>query len=198
MNTADDQGKTRTGPRRLVLVARTTTRALASFSRQELTSSDFTGKLTKGWLIFFLKDTVERLKQAKYSNSLFSSIDQKLDDIKAVSSPPIASNPQVSLSSPTSWTDVVKKSLNEHDYDVAAADCVLLYDVEERTDDNLGKKAVTEVLKNLNASSNVVVRAKRLGKTNPNKDFKPCLFEVKLISINDKKLIMSKVSQLKG
>ena len=38
----------------------------------------------------------------------------------------------------------------------------------------------------------------RLGKTNTNKDSKPRLIEVKLTSINDKKLIMSKVSLLKG
>ena len=157
-----------------------------------------TGKLTKDWLIFLLKDTVEHLKQAKYSNSLFSSINQKLDDIKSVCSSPIASNPQVSPSSPTSWSDVVKKSLNEHDYDVAAADCVLLYNVEERAYDNLGEKAAKEVLNTLKVSSNVVVRANRLGKTNTNKDSKPRPIEVKLTSINDKKLLMSKVSLLKG
>ena len=53
----------------------------------------FTGKLTKDWLIFLLKDTVEHMKQANYSKSLFSCINQKLDDIKSVCSSPIASNP---------------------------------------------------------------------------------------------------------
>ena len=81
---------------------------------------------------------------------------------------------------------------------MAAADCVLLYNVEERAYDNLGEKAAKEVLKTLKVSSNVVVRANRLGKTNTNKDSKHSPIEVKLTSINDKKLIMSKVSLLKG
>ena len=99
---------------------------------------------------------------------------------------------------PTSWIDVVKNSLNEHDYHVAAADCVLLYNVEERAHDNLGKKAVKEVPKTLNVSSNVVVRANCLVKTNTNKPFKPRPIEVKLTSSKDEKLIMSKVSPLKS
>ena len=81
---------------------------------------------------------------------------------------------------------------------MATADCVLLYNVEERAYDNLGEKAEKEVLNTLKVSSNVVVRANRLGKTNTNKDSKPRPIEVKLTSINDKKLIMSKVSLLKG
>ena len=141
---------------------------------------------------------MEHLKQAKYLNSLFSSINQKLDDIKSVFSSPIASNPQVSPSSPTSWSAVVKNSLNEHDYDVAAAGCVLLYNVDERAYDNTGEKAAKKVLNTLKISSNVVVRPNRLGKTNTNKDSKPQPIEVKLTSINDKKLIMSNVSLLKG
>ena len=43
-----------------------------------------TGKLTKDWLIFLPKDTVEHLSQVKFSNSLFFSNNQKLDDIKSV------------------------------------------------------------------------------------------------------------------
>ena len=42
-----------------------------------------TGKLTKEWLVFLLKDTVEHLKQSELSNSFFSSIDSKLDKVKA-------------------------------------------------------------------------------------------------------------------
>ena len=150
MNMADDQVKTRTG---------STTPGVGGKdyypSISELLDAGpdqfrlLTGKLTKDWLLFLLKDTVENLKQAKFSNSLFSSINQKLDDIKSVCSSPIASNPQVSPSSPTSWIDVVRKSLNEHDYDVPAADCVLLYNVEERAFDNLGEKTAKEVLKTL-------------------------------------------------
>ena len=184
------------GPRHLMLVARTITRTLASFLRPDQTSSDFSlaNWPKTGWSFF----TVEHLKQVKYSNSLFSSNNQKLDDIKSVCSSPIASSPQVSPSSPTSWSDFVKKSLNEHDYDVAAADCVLLFNVEERAYDNLGERAAKEVLNTSKVSSNVVVRANRLGKTNTNKDSKPRPIELKLTSINDKKLIMSKVSLLKG
>ena len=162
MNMADDQVKTRTGSTTSGVGRKDYYPSIGELF--EAGPDQFrllTGKLTKDWLIFLLKDTVEHLKQAKYSNSLFSSINQKLDDIKSVCSSPIASNPQVSPSSPTSWSDVVKKSLNEHDYDVAAADCVLLYNVEERAYDNLGEKAAKEVLNTLKVSSNVVVRANR-------------------------------------
>ena len=147
------------GPRRLVLVARTITRALELLEAGPDQFRPLAGKLTKDRLIFLLKDTVEHLKQAKYSNS-FSSINKKLHDIKSVCSSPIASNPQVSKSSPTSWSDVVKKSLTDHDY-VVAADYVLLYNVDERAYDNLGEKAAKEVLNTLKVSSNVIVRANR-------------------------------------
>ena len=135
-----------------------------------------TGKLNKDWLIFLLKDAIEHLKQVKSSNSLLASNIQKLDHIKSACLSPIASNPQVSLSSPSSWSDVVKKSLNEHDYDVAKA----------------------EVLEILEVSSSVVLRANRFGKSNTNKDFKLHPIEIKLTSTNDKKMNVPKVSLLKG
>ena len=60
-------------------------------------------------------------------------------------------------------------SLSEHDYVVAAIDCVPLFIVEERALDNLGEKADKEVLNTLEVSSSVAVLANRLGKTNTNK-----------------------------
>ena len=162
MNMADDQDRIRTGSTTSGVGCKNYYPSIGELL--EAGPDKFrllTRKLTKGWLILLLKDTVEHLKQAIYSNSSFSSINQKLDDKKSVCSSPITYNPQVSLSSPTSWSDVVIKSLNEHDYDVAAADCVLLYNVEERAHDNLGEKTVREVLNTLKVSSNAVVHANR-------------------------------------
>ena len=91
----------------------------------------------------------------------------------------------MSLSPPTSRNDFFEKSLNEHAYDVAAADCVLLYNVEKRPHNNLGEKAVREILNTVKFSSNAVVRTNRLSITNSNKNSKPRSFEVKLTN-NDK------------
>ena len=77
--------------------------------------------------------------------------------------------------------------MSEYDYDVAATDCVLLYDVEERGHDNLGEKSGKEVLNTLEVSSRMVVCSNRLGETSTNKDSKPSLFEVEITSNNDKK-----------
>ena len=73
---------------------------------------------------------------------------------------------------------------------MAAADRVLVYNVQEIALDNLGEKAVKEFLNFLKVSWNVVVRANPLGKTNTNKGYKPRPIDVKLTSTNDKKLIM--------
>ena len=123
---ADDQIKTRTGSTTSGVGGKDYYPSFGELLKAGLDQFRFlTGILTKDWLIFFLEDTVEHQKQTKYSNFLCSSINQKLDDIKSMRSSPIASNPQTSLSSPTSWSDVVEKSLIDHDYDVAASDCVL-------------------------------------------------------------------------
>ena len=74
---------------------------------------------------------------------------------------------------------------------------IVFYNVEKRAHDNLGDKAVQEILNTLRVSSNVVVRANRSVKTNTNQISKHRLIEVKLTSTNDNKLIMSKVSMLK-
>ena len=55
-----------------------------------------------------------------------------------------------------------------------------------------------ENLITLKVSSSMVVRANRLRQTNTNKDSDPCPIEVKLTSTNDKKLILSELSLLKG
>ena len=99
MNMADDQVKTRTGSTTSGVGGKDYYPSIGVLL--EAGPDQFrllTGKLTEDWLIFLLKDTVEHLKQGKCSNSLFSSINQKLDDIKSVCPSPIASNPQVSLS----------------------------------------------------------------------------------------------------
>ena len=175
---ADDQVKTRTGSTTSGVGGKDYYPSIGEFL--EAGPDQFrllTDKLTEDQLTFVLKDTVEHLNQAKYFNSLFSSNNQKLDEIKSVCSSPIASNRQVSLSSSTSWSDVFKKSLNEHDFDVAAADSVLLYNVEKRSHDNLGE-AVKKVVYTLKFSTNVVLRANRLGeKPTPTKSLNPALLE---------------------
>ena len=129
---------------------------------------------------------MEHLKQVKSSNFLISSKNhknQKLGDIKSVCSSTIESNRQVSLSSPSRWSDV-ETSLNEYDYDVTPADCVLLYNVVETIHYNFGEKAVKEIPKNSKVSSNVLVRAVRSGATNTNKVSEARPVEVKLTSTN--------------
>ena len=68
----------------------------------------------------------------------------------------------------------------------------------ERAHDNPGEKAVKNILKTVKVLSNVVLGTNRSGTTNANKDSKAHPIEVKPTSTNDKKLIMSEVSLLKG
>ena len=91
-------------------------------SFNELLSADpeqfrgLTGKLTKELLVFLLKDTVEHLKQANLPNFLFSSIDSKLDEVKAcLRSSSRNQNNHTSAFTSSSSCSAVKKSLDEHD-----------------------------------------------------------------------------------
>ena len=174
-------------------------------SVNELLSADseqfrcLTGKLTKEWLLFLLRDTVEHLKQAKLSNSLFS-IDSKLDEFKGClrSSSPNQNNYTSTFTSSSSWSDVVKKSLNEHDYDVAASQTVVLYNVKEGNLDNATEHETSEILNSIQISPNIVVNSSRLGKKKPDPTAKQRLIEIKLNSVYEKRLLMANAYMLKG
>ena len=159
-----------------------------------------TGKLTKEWLVFLLKDTVEHLKQAKSSNSLSSSIDSKLDEVKAClrSSSPNQNNYTSTFTSSSCWSDVVKKSLDEHDYNVAASQTVVLYNVKEGNLDNATEHETSEILNSIQISPNIVVNSSRLGKKRPDPAAKPRPIEIKLNSVYDKRLLMANAYMLKG
>ena len=106
-------------------------------------------------------------------------------------------------SEPAVWVDVVKKSLNERDYDKAASKTVVFYNVADHSDDIPITQQLDPFLQTLEIPSSVVKCSKRLGerKAGQNKTSsvpsRPHPIEVCLNSVFDKRLLMSIVSQLK-
>ena len=176
-------------------------------SMNELLSADpehfrgLQGKLTKEWLV----------SSQGYSGTLETSCHRILFFLPSIlnwmrSRPvwdllrPIKTNTlrQNKYTSSSSWSDVVKKSLDEHDYDVAASQTVVLYNVKEGNLDNATEHETSEILNSIQISPNIVVNSSRLGKKRPDPGAKPRPIEIKLNSVYDKRLLMANAYMLKG
>ena len=89
-----------------------------------------TGKLTKDWILCFLRDSLVHLKQAKLTFDHFSQLENKLDNL--------ITNAETVTEAPTScgkstMTDIVKASLDERDYDKQDKKTIIVsYNVKEK------------------------------------------------------------------
>ena len=98
----------------------------------------------------------------------------------------------------------MKKSLDERDYDKAASETVVFYNIADHSDDIPITQQLEPFLKTLEIPSSVVKCAKRLGERKAGQNKKssvpsrPRPIEVCLNSVFDKRLLMSNVSKLKS
>ena len=94
-----------------------------------------TGKLTKDWLLCHLKDIVSHLEQAKLSSSHLKSLDEKLESNTEIVSKNVLNaqlDPVSSLSIHSfSWAEVVKKTIQEQDYDKEAEQTIVILNITD-------------------------------------------------------------------
>ena len=176
-------------------------------------NSDLTSFLPKAKMALLeslLHETLSQLKDAKeQKEQLITCWDENKRCLQQLqnsvteigkTSPKILSE----TSEPAVWADVVKKSLDQRDYDQAASETVVFYKVADYSDDIPITQQLEPFLKTLVISSSVVKCAKRLGerKTGQNKissvTSRPRPIEVCLNSVFDKRLFMSNVSKWKS
>ena len=181
---------------------------LLNTSNSDLTS--FLSKAKKATLECLLRETLSQLNDAKKQNEQLITcwdenkrcLQQLQNSVTEIgkTSPKIISE----TSEPAVWADVVKKSLDERDYDKAASETVVFYNIADHSDDIPITQQLEPFLKTLEIPSSVVKCARRLGERKAGQNKKssvhsrPRPIEVCLNSVFDKRLLMSNVSKLKS
>ena len=131
--------------------------------------TSFLSKATEATLGCLLRETLSQLNDAKKQNEqLITCWDENKRCVQQLqisvieigkTSPKIISE----TSEPAVWADVVKKSLDERDYDKAASEAVVFYNIADHSDDIPITQQLDPFLKTLEIPSSVVKCAKRLG-----------------------------------
>ena len=87
------------------------------------------GKLTKDSLLCLLRKTVSQVKQTKMTTGYYRHFNEKLDPLSEAvkaSKPEEAVTITTTLAENKIWADVVKKTLDEREYDNSASKAILL------------------------------------------------------------------------
>ena len=125
--------------------------------------------------------------------SLPSLVDENLKKVVSDSLP----SPHDAMT-PTSVSDVVKKSLDERDYDKKAEKTIVIYNLKDSSEPVSKDPNFIKVLEDLSIPAQSIQNATRLGKLDTLLDSRPRPVEIELHTSFDRRIAMSNVSRLKG
>ena len=163
----------------------------------------FLSQAKKGALEYLLHESLPQPSMSlKQNNNLFGNITENNNNLKRInqsilSQQKIVSNPSPAvLSERPNLVDAVTKSLQRRDYDKAAEETIVLYNLPE-VNSTTATTSLDQILSTLNLTRNTIRQNNRMGPVMPDENGRSRPLEIVLPSAIDQRAVMSNAPLLK-